>query len=251
MYEHQLISEYPASYWLSDEWTYRMAVWCNIIGITDIPEGIPLQLIEEVIINDFRGHSFAEIELALKMCALGEFSEPIEAYNRLNIPFLGKVMKAYRKFRKDAANKYEEIKFKIQKPEPVIPSAFEVDITVAQQIWDDYIRVINDVDIFPLSHKYDLLLRLGIVSSEETSTIRDDIAKQVIGRNADLIINQAERLKVKDLQQNNENLFIHAENKAKQLCYEVWLKAMKETKVTFDQFCEIVESKIFIKYGKR
>lgn len=244
MHEHLLIAEYPAEYWLSDEWVLKLSSWCMLLGITQIPDKIEVTFLEEALINDFNSHSFAEIEVALKMCVMDEFSERIEAYNKLNLRFLALVMKQYRKFRKDVANKYEEIKFKIDRPAPKVYTDFELDINTGTEIWDDYIRVCNNIDIFGLSHKPDLLLKLLVLSSEEIGVDVLKMKEEIMQRDPENYKKDA-KLRLEALQKDAERLDIHTNNVVKDKMYRQWLEGLKKAETTFEQFCDVVESKIF------
>lgn len=250
MHEHQLIGEYGNEYWLSEPWAERLTKWCSILGLTQVPDELEEQFLVEALANDFKGHSFAEIEVALKMCVMDEFPQPIEAYNKLNLRFLAKLMNAYRVFRKEVANKYEEVKFDLQKPvDPGPPTPFSLDMAVCAGIWEDYVRYSNDVEIYPASYKAELLQKLGILSSEETANIATRIGADVIEQHKTEVRTQELR-RLDALVRDQERLRIHADRLAKERVYLQWLNGLKAAQTTFEQFCDCVESKVFSIYGE-
>lgn len=246
MYEHQLIGEFPLSYFDTELWATRYTSWLILLGINSKE---PIDEYEEhylvdALVNEFKGHSFAEIELALRMCLMDEFAEPIEAYNRLNLRFLAKVMKAYRLFRKNVANKYEEIKFKLEKPVPIIPTAEDLDFVVGNQILDDYLRLGNNIDIFGISTKADLLIKIGEISIDDVKPLALEFKKQVLERKLETIINKEEKRRIELLQDDDSRLNIHVDNRAKDIIYRKYLNIKLNNKVPVEELLNLLESSI-------
>lgn len=249
MHEHQFIGEYPVEYWSSREWGTKLYSWCVILGLTDVPDQVEEPFIVEALMNDYKGHSFAEIEVALKMVVMNEFSTTIEAYNKLNLRFLAKMMNEYRKYRKDVANKYEEIRIAAMKPlPPPEPTEFEVDIATVQDMWSDYIRLWRDIFVYPGQFKAELLCKIGILSSEEIHEHSKVINREILDEYSKTTSERRKR-ELGPYIDDKEKRHIFAERTAKANFYTNWLQKLKEEKITFEQFCDLVESKVFALHG--
>ena len=249
MFEQTLIAEVPADYWLTKEWGMKLIAWCSLLGLTQVPDELEEAFIVEALQNDYSNHSFAEIEVALKMCVMDEYSEQVEAFNKLNLRFLAKVMKHYRKYRKDVANRYEEIKFRLIKPQPRIPTQYELDISIVQEIWDDLYRKSNDIDVFVVSYKAEFLQKIGVFTSEEIEKEAGVIADHIRSQNPE-VQNKENRRRLEQLQGDPERLLIHSTNQAKSNIYNQWLADNVAKNITGEQYAELVANKVHSLHSK-
>lgn len=244
MHEHTLICEYPLEYFGKKEWGLKLLSWCSMLGITETPDEAEELFLIEALTNDYKGHSFAEVEVALKMCVMDEYPEPIEAYNKLNLRFLAKVMKAYRKFRKDVANKYEEIRFKVTKPVALLPPPqIELDLEVAEQIWGDFESMCRKEDIYSVTHKAELLLRLGLLDAAEIEQLKDGLKAEILAKKQETL-NKANRQRLIDLQRNRELLEIHTTYEVQRQCYRKWLISLMELEVCREVYDVMVVERV-------
>ena len=251
MFENKLIGEYPEGYWKTEEWVQRLVTWCSILGINKTPDELEEAILIQSLKTEFKAHSFAEIELAFKMCIMDEFAKPIEAYNKLNFRFLANVMNHYRRFRKDVANKYEEIKFLLSRPKPVIPTQFESDMQFGQVIWTDFLNshYENHV-VVPLAAKTEFLVKLGVVSSEETDEQIKIVRDRILDRHPlQEYLGQYNRKLIDELIMYPHKLDLHAEAVGKRRCYLSWIHRLRDSETSFEQFCFIVEQRIYQFHG--
>ncbi len=251
MFGEKLIAEYPEEYWRSKLWVKRCTTWLALLGINKYPDEVEEEILQAALKTEFRGHSFSEIELALKMSVMDEFAKPVEAYNKLNFRFLANVMNQYRRFRKDVANKYEEIKFVLERPKPVIPTQFENDIQLGQVIWTDFINSHYESHVIvPLGFKTDFLLKLSIVSSEETDHFINMVRQRILDR-----VPMAEypgqysKKKLDEFYEYPALLDVHAEAVGKRNFYLSWIDRLRDNQTTFEQFCCLVEKRIYDFHG--
>ncbi len=249
MYEHELIAEVPEDFFQGADWVETVSNYCSLLGINQVPDPFEDELLIGALRNEYKNHSLAEVKIALRMCVLDEYPEPIEAYNRLNLRFLAKVMKAYRNYRKDIVKRYEDTRLKLERPAPVVPTQFEMDMQVATEIWDDYLRVCHDILIFPVSYKAELLLKLGVVSAEVLTSVESEVRAALLAQNPETK-RKDDRGRVEQLQKNKELQDIYVSNDAKCKIYLKWLNELCKAEVDFNGFCELVESRVFIFHGE-
>lgn len=243
MFRNPLISEYPPEYFDSIEFGQRMLAWVSMCGIKDTPDPITLGFVVNALQNEYAHHSFEEVELALRMYIIGELGDELEAYNNFNLKFLAKVMLAYRKIRKATATKYEEIKYKIERPKQHIPSDVEKELMIMQTIWEDYNRLLNDMEVLPWEYKADLLIKYKIIPVESVDANLTG-AGEIIKRTLATTVDMRERLRLTDVVADEGQYNAACIKKAKCLTYLQWLEQLKKDKQSFIYFDEITNTNI-------
>lgn len=160
------ISSLPAVFFGSQGYADKLWLWCTLNGIRDLPDVGLTALLTDILCTHSKGLSLEEIDLAMKMNLLGEFGEPVEAFNSLSVKFLTQIIRLYEKHRIAARRKLDAELAKL-KSEPIVLSDLQLDVIKCFGVKKAFENFQNDVEIYGKSALYDFLKKLGVIEFTE------------------------------------------------------------------------------------
>lgn len=183
------INFYHEQYFTTWEFRQKYIHWCAISGVSIPPDQVIEEYMTSIIRSEWGDMTFQEIELALKMNLLGDFSDVIEPYNNFNIRFLSAIIRAYKIKRSLADSKMYDIKRLLDKAPLKEFTPEEIELIHVESIVKNYQSYLNDHTclVAGLATSYDFLLKKGIVSVEE------EVLDKNINMEIDVLISEAKR----------------------------------------------------------
>ena len=99
----------------------RILAWSKLLGLTEKPDREDTEYAVDFLEKHYTDFSVPEISYALELNLTGALGTKVESFQRINVPYLTKILNAYRVYRKrqvalDAQKKKQEEEEELRKP---------------------------------------------------------------------------------------------------------------------------------------
>lgn len=182
-YGNAPIQSYPADFFAQKAFLQRLAMWCTMSGIRDLPDEMLEELLVDMLRNEYGGLTLEEISLAMRMNIMGEMGDPVIAYNSLDIQFITQVINRYKEHRLRADKKYIGICHKMELPTAKQLHDFQKDWIAAAGVEVSFNKFMAGREVFGYAMHFDTLVNLKMINpSEEKMAEYEKMGQEEIQR---------------------------------------------------------------------